>query len=159
MNCSAIMCSLNFDFWKMVAALVGIFAAYTAYQQHLTAKSKLRLDLFEKRFSVFAGTRRFLSQILQQGTATYEHLVAFRAATVEAPFLFKSDLVEYLEEVDRRALLENTLRLKYAELPVGDERAQLVQQAHDEIAWLTGQIRELKTRFGPYFSFSEDGAI
>ena len=68
------LCHMTFDFWKVATVLIAVFAAYTAFQQYQVSKNKLKLDLFEKRFSVFVGTRMFLSLILQKGTTTIEDL-------------------------------------------------------------------------------------
>src|SRR6266536_2186582 len=140
------------DFWKLLTVLVALFAAWIALQQYRVARNKLKLDLFEKRFSVFAGTRKFLSLQLQKGDVALDDLF-YRASIAEADFLFEEDLVKYLWEIDRRALGLHTTTETMKPLPVGDERSRLGQRWSDEIGWLNGQLPELKKQFGPYMSF------
>ncbi|MBI4190997.1 MAG: hypothetical protein HY525_10725 [Betaproteobacteria bacterium] len=47
------------DFWKLLTLLVAVFATYVAYRQYALGRERFKLDLFEKRFAVFAATRRF----------------------------------------------------------------------------------------------------
>ena len=141
------------DFWKLLTVLVALFAAWIALQQYRVARNKLKLDLFEKRFSVFAGTRKFLSLLLQKGDVALDDLFSYRASIAEADFLFEEDLVKYLREIDRRALGLHTTTGTMKPLPVGDERSRLAQRSSDEIGWLTDQLPELKNQFGPYMSF------
>ncbi len=141
------------DFWKVVTVLVALFAVWIAFRQYQVARNKLKLDLFEKRFSVFAGTRKFLSILLQKGDVTLDDLFSYRASIAEADFLFGTDLVQYLLEIDRRALGVHTTIETMKPLPVSDERSRLAQRWSDEIGWLTDQLPELKKHFGPYMSF------
>lgn len=55
---------MDFDYWKLTTVVLAIFAAYIAYQQYRLGREKFKLDLFEKRFAVFSGTRRFHTHIL-----------------------------------------------------------------------------------------------
>jgi hypothetical protein len=44
--------------------VVALLGAYFAYQQTSTAKRKLRLDHFDKRFAVFNAARNFIGRAL-----------------------------------------------------------------------------------------------
>lgn len=143
----------DIDFWKGVTILVGMFAVYVAYQQLRTARAKFKLDLFEKRFQVFAGTRKFLSMILQKANVDLGALFDYRAAIGEASFLFGNHLTDYLAEIDRRALHLHTLHETMEPLPRGDERSRLANEISEELKWLIDQLPELKKRFGPYMRF------
>jgi len=144
---------MDLDFWKLVTILVAAFAAYVAYQQFRLGREKFKLDLFEKRFSVFAGTRRLLSRILADGDIKLENFFEFRAAVAEATFLFGTDITVYLDEIDKKALRLNSLREEMRPLPVGDERTRLAGEISDTLGWLTGQLPELRVRFAPYMKF------
>lgn len=144
---------MDLDFWKLVTILVAGFAAYVAYQQFRLGREKFKLDLFEKRFSVFAGTRRLLSQVLTDGDIKLEYLFEFRAAVAEATFLYESDITSYLDEIDKKALHLNALREEMKPLPVGAERSRLAGEISETLGWLTDQLPQLKIRFAPYLKF------
>ncbi len=46
---------------SIIATFIAAIAAWIAVQQYFLAKGKLKLDLFEKRFSVYKGVQVFLS--------------------------------------------------------------------------------------------------
>jgi hypothetical protein len=58
---------MDIDYWKLTTVFLAALASYVAYQQYRLSREKLKLDLFEKRFSVFAGVRRLLTHILRDG--------------------------------------------------------------------------------------------
>ena len=144
----------DIDFWKGVTILVAVFAAYVAYHQSRTAREKFKLGVFDKRFQVFAGARKFLSLILQRAKIDLASLFDYRAAIGEASFLFGDDLTDYLGEIDRRALHLYTLHETIEPLPSGAERSRLASEISDELRWLTEQLPELKKRFGRYMRFA-----
>jgi hypothetical protein len=58
------------NFWKFATVAVAVVTLYIAFQQFWLAKEKLKLDLFEKRFAVFAAARDFLSKVAQSAAVT-----------------------------------------------------------------------------------------
>ncbi len=141
------------DFWKLVTVLVGLFAAYVAYRQYALGREKFKLDLFEKRFALFAGTRRFLTHILDDGNASLQHLFEFRASVAEATFLFDDDITDYLNAIDAKALQLWKLTETIRPLPAGQERTKAAGDISEAVEWLTNQLPELKIRFSPYLKF------
>jgi hypothetical protein len=50
------------NFWKFATVALAVLALYITFHQFWLAKEKLRLDLFETRFAVFAGGQAFSFQ-------------------------------------------------------------------------------------------------
>jgi hypothetical protein len=142
---------------KVVNALgvviVAIFVAVIQFRQYRTARAKFKLDLFEKRFQVFAGARRFLSTILRDAKTNLEDHSKYRAEIAEADFLFGADVNEFLKEIDRRSL--NLWQCDKTREGVSDrdERVRLSKQVTEEVTWLIEQLPLLKPRFAPYMEF------
>lgn len=82
---------MDFDYWKLTTFIVAGFAAYIAYRQYRLGREKFKLDLFEKRFKVFAGVRLFLTHVLRNSNVTMENIWEYRAAIGEASFLFSGE--------------------------------------------------------------------
>ena len=141
------------DFWKLVTVLIAAFASYIAYRQWVLGREKFKLDLFEKRFAVFAATRKFLTHVLTAANVSIEQLFEYRAGIAEGTFLFDDDITDYLKSIDEKALRLHTTMEVMASLPVGDDRARASAEASDLIRWLTDQLPELKIRFAPYLKF------
>lgn len=134
--------------------IVGLFVAFIAWQQWRVAESKLRLDLFDRRYKVFEATRQFVAGIMREATFSDAQLFAFYAATSDAKFLFGEDVVDYLKQIRERS---NDMRMHqqlFQPLQVGEERSRHVQIAHDQLLWIGEQLTEMSTVYSPYLSFS-----
>lgn len=151
------------DFYlTLTPLLIAIIALYISYNQYKVNRDKLRLDLFEKRFSVFSGTRILLTVVLQKGDLSLEDLFGYRASIAERSFLFDKDIEEYLKEIDKRALklltTNKMLRNDNAdrkELSDADKkkRSDACDIIHEELTWLTDQLPLLNEKFSPYMKF------
>ncbi|MGB7543654.1 MAG: hypothetical protein WBM28_16765 [Burkholderiales bacterium] len=141
------------DVWKLLAVLLAGFAGYIAYQQFRLGREKFKLDLFEKRFSVFAATRKLLSIILTEANVSLEQLFEYRAAVAEATFLFESDITGYLEEIDKKAFRFRFTNEQMRIVPVVENRDKVVEENYVILGWLTDQLPLLKLKFAPYLKF------
>ncbi len=139
--------------WKFLTVIVAVVGAWIAYRQHFLAREKFKLDLFEKRFAVFSAVRTFLSHIMSEGKLDYGSLATFRGATAEASFLFGDDMTSYIGEIDTRAMRMKKLAISYKDMPIGDQRSQLVEEESQELVWLIDQLPMLKSKFEPYLKF------
>lgn len=140
----------------IASTIFGISAIFFAYQQWKINTSKLKLDLFEKRYAVYDGVRKFLSVILSEATFTDKDLFQYYADTSDAEFLFGSEVVTFIDKVKRKSLRMRTLQKKYDRLPTGEKRSELVEKEHVELEWLMGQLSQLRKVFSPYLSFSKE---
>ena len=117
------------DYWKLLTVLLAVFAAYIAYQQFRLQREKFKLDLFEKRFQVFAASRKLLSIILQDARLELKDLFEYRGAVAEAAFLFGEDITTYLREIDKKALRMHSLHDKLKGISPGEERSKIVEES------------------------------
>jgi hypothetical protein len=85
----------------LVALAVGVLAAYIAWQQHRTARAKLKLDLFEKRYAIFESTWAFLSKAVQAGAGD-SPLTGFDVLIPQASFLFGRNVEAYMREASAK---------------------------------------------------------
>lgn len=141
------------SFWQGVIVLIGMFTAWTAWSQYSINKEKLKLDLFEKRFSIFKATRKFLSIVLRDAEISLEDIYEYRANTSEVDFFFKKDVIDYLKEIDNRALKLRTLEEKIKDLSKGDELSKKVENIDECLEFFESKLPELKTVFNPYMKF------
>lgn len=98
------------DYWKLTTVVLAGFGAHLAYQQHWLGREKFKLDLFEKRFAVFAGTRLFLTRpgSWMPGDCTISNRYGSTALIGAATFLFDDDITVYLEQIYKRAVSLHT---------------------------------------------------
>jgi hypothetical protein len=131
--------------------VVAIIGGYFAYQQAATARKKLRLDHYDKRFAVFNAARTLLGRVLALGEAKIEDQQAFLAGTVGATFLFKDPgLSTYLDELIERAheirFLQNDLEKAHDDA----DREKARRAYTDARQWLRDQYKVLEEKFRPH---------
>jgi len=141
------------NFWKAFTAFISLAVAYIAYQQFRLGREKMKLDLFEKRFAVFAAVRRFLSAIAAEGKCSMEQLSEYRRFVAEASFLFESDITTFIDEIDKHALQLWLIKEKDSATPLGEEKVRLADAWGREMTWLMNQLPELRPKFAPYMKF------
>lgn len=130
-----------------LSAAVGL----VAWLQWHVARNKLRLDLFDRRYKVFEGTRKFLQ------TASFENgeLRLFKFATADAEFLFGSDVVEWLAEIREKAAHLITVRTLLARPKDDDDLAKLAEAQEADLLWLANRTDTLTKVFAPYLGFAK----
>ena len=85
--------------------LVAALGGYFTYHQVVTAKRKLRLDLFDKRFAVFNAARNYLGKAYASGRTEIGDDQKFGIETLGAAFLFEGpEITNYLDELSRRII-------------------------------------------------------
>jgi hypothetical protein len=142
-------------FFSIATLFLSIAVVVIAWQQWRVAESKLRLDLFDRRYKVYDATRKFLSVIIREARFTNSDLFEFNAGTSDAQFLFKPDVAEYLAEIRRQALhLRTTRELLKKPRITDDELARLAQAENDDLSWLGDQIIAMTKVFAPYLGFA-----
>src|ERR1051325_9796179 len=109
-------------FWTYFLApiatlIVGLGVVFIAWQQWKLSHTKLRLDLFDRRYKVYDATRKFLGGIMSEATFSDSQLLAFYAGTSDAEFLFGSDIVDYIEQIRKRSLHMRMLKNRFQLLP------------------------------------------
>jgi hypothetical protein len=85
-----------------VPAIAGV-GAYLARQQVIIARTKLRHDLFDRRFKVFEAARRFLVAVMRSGKMSVPDLNEYTAGMLDAQFLLSQEVHAYLFEIRKRA--------------------------------------------------------
>ncbi len=138
-----------------ITAFLAAIVAWTGYQQHKLSKDKFKLDLFEKRFAVYQGVRRFLSQILQNSLPDKDTFMEFAISTQEAAFLFDPKVSNYIDSIRTKALKIETVHKKHENLGPCDEKSRLVDKEHEIFEDLVNDLRTLDHIFMPDMKFSK----
>lgn len=135
----------------LLTPTVAILGFFIAYRQWCLAQNKLKLDFFDRRFSVFEAARTLITSILTSGTAKDEELLKFLFATREAKWLLDTSVAEYLnEQLYFKAIDLQTLAAELEGVPVGEERAKNVRAQADVKKWFAAQHKVLDEKFSPY---------
>ena len=135
-----------------VALIIGLIAAGIAWRQYQTAKAKLKLDLFEKRYAIFEQVWGCLSAVVQ-GELEDHPSTAFSNIIPQTGFLFGSDIQAYLKDIVAKRIdlkmIESKARANSNVVLQEDigNRLALMQWFADEAT--TG----CKAKFAPWLDF------
>ena len=143
-------------FSTLVTVTIAGVAVLIAYQQWAVNKATLREKLFDRRFIVFRETQAFLSEIFREAKFSEASFLSFSDTCQRARFLFGKPMHGYLEEVRRRAGKMSLLHVQLKIMPVGEQRNNTSDLAHNELMWLIDQLKSIFDRFEPYLGFEKD---
>ncbi|MCW7555699.1 hypothetical protein NX722_24335 [Endozoicomonas gorgoniicola] len=131
--------------------LVACIAAFIAFRQWRTAQNKLKLDLFEKRLSIYHSTTAFISSVMTSGKASDDEIRKFMIGTREAKWLLSKEIALYLDEqIYNKAIDLQTLHSMLEGEPVGDVRTKNVTEQAEIKKWLAAQFSVIDEYFKPY---------
>lgn len=139
--------------FTIITITIGIFVAYTGYNQYRLGKEKFKLDMFDKRYGVYKNTQVFLTKILRDAKIEMNDILEFRAGTQDSVFFFKEDIPNYLKNTDNKALELWEIHENLDGAPKGEERSKMCRSQTELLGWLTSQLPELKNKFAPYLEF------
>jgi hypothetical protein len=77
---------------------IAMFAAFIAFGQWWTARQKLNLDLFEKRFEVYKDLRNVISEAIQLGRVQ-QHAGLMNEVFARSQFLFGDEINSSLTKI------------------------------------------------------------
>src|SRR5262249_43821581 len=87
----------------LLTPVIAGLAIWIAYQQHRTARDKLKLDLFDRRFKVYRGVMDFLGEVNKDAKPTREAFSAFYRETDPTRFLFEGEVRDFIEVIRVKA--------------------------------------------------------
>lgn len=133
--------------------LIAIITVYIAYQQYHINKQKLKLDLYEKRYRIFKETKKLLHKINQDGAIDTIELRDFGFNTNDKVFLFNEDIVEFIEEIKRKAIDISFNKDEIEKAPDLVVRNLLREEKHTLTRWFTSEYINIESRFLIYLDF------
>jgi hypothetical protein len=135
----------------LLAPIVAVLGSFIAYRQWRLAQNRLKLDLFERRFSIYEAARNLLSSIMTSGKAKDEEVFKYMAATREAKWLLNASIAEYVDkDLYHKAIYLQTLAAELEGVPVGEVRTKNVYAQAEIKKWFMAQYEVLDEKFAPY---------
>jgi len=136
----------------LLTPTIALAVAWVSFQQWRTARAKLNLDLFDKRYAVYRGATEAIGEITRHGgcknNASFKLMMN---AWSESQFLFGPEVQHFLDE-----MLDVIIAIQSAEHVIedshldGDERAAQVKIKWDGVKRLSKERKRLVSVFKPY---------
>ena len=148
-------------FEALLTPTIAVVTAYVAYQQWRVNRTRLDLDLYERRLAIYKALEQFHDEINIPGSIRYPMVTKLRSFIAEARFLFPTEIENYLDRLSTKAFRAATLREDLHPdsgepgLPIGESR----NNAANEESKLVDEIRgpmwdESKKLFRKYLTLA-----
>lgn len=141
-----------------ITLVIGVVAAYIAYQQYNVNRNKFRFELFETRLNSYQNLLAFFSEIVKSGAMNASYLYLLRDVMKDSEFLFGSDVSDYLREIESKSLIMLKLNPKiYGKggLPIGDARNLACEESNEILNWFGAQLQYAHNKYKPYLHLGE----
>jgi flagellar biosynthesis GTPase FlhF len=140
---------------KILTLILACFGAYIAFQQYRINHQKLKLDLFERRYAVFDAVKQLIHQVISEASVDNRHINEFKINTADAKFLFKDDVINYLQEILNKSIELKMYQTKLRAMPDENERSEIIDKEHNVILWFTEELNCFQNSFMPYMGMRE----
>ncbi|MGP8259925.1 MAG: hypothetical protein ACLQM6_08245 [Acidobacteriaceae bacterium] len=145
----------------VATVIIAGYVACIGTVQWFTAREKLRLDLYNRRFEVYASTMDYMQTVMvwklvSEGKRV-EQREAFIRAMFESDFLFEDNprIQSLLDEFNNRSFAMVYFHQRYGEpkalqLP---DFGQNHKEYESNVQWILNARESLKTMLTPYLAF------
>lgn len=141
--------------------VIAIYVASIGTFQWFTARDKLRLDLYNRRFDVYLAALDFMQALMVWSsvpdTERLPKRIAFIRASRESRFLFADDprIVQLLDEFNTRSFkvtgYVEELSKYVAIMP--KETLAAYDEKQSSLEWIMASISKIETLMMPYLAF------
>jgi hypothetical protein len=139
------------DMVSYIAAIV----AFIAFLQWVTARQKVVLDLFDKRFALYEELRGVIGRHVTHGVTSVEDTQKFTLAASRAQFLFGPEITSYLEE-RRIDLSRASFEHMHPPGPLPEERRKAREDDHvARLDRLSNFYRDFDMLVAPYMKHTQ----
>ena len=145
------------DWWPVIQGLgtltVAGIVAYIAWQQHDTARTKLKLDLFDRRYAIYRGLMDLFAAV-EEGKIDAA-LPVYYKNTHPKRFLVDSDVLEFMDNVRATAVNFNRLHKRRAENPDQPPEQKFLDAESAAIDWLIDAQEKAAPVFFKHLDFRQ----
>jgi hypothetical protein len=135
------------------APAIACFGAYISYKQWQLGQYKLKHDLFEKRWLIYATTHDAIALFLNGSEeAKLKQYGDLKVKIVGAKFLFPPDVCTYLNDISNQIYEIRTLEHS---IQIGiQSREDIIQDHKRSYEWLEDQLVVLSNKMKPYLDLT-----
>lgn len=136
------------------ALLAALITGYFAYKQWKTARNKLKLDLFEKRFKVYDAGMEIIREVVKPSEGYGNRLTELTNAVSGARWLLSTEVDEHLKELLVRAWKRVALEKGLDENGISlEQREEEIADYHiDTQAFITSELDHLNKVFEKFLA-------
>ncbi|WP_175022574.1 MULTISPECIES: hypothetical protein [Burkholderia] len=139
-----------------LSPIIAIAAGWIAWQQVRINRNKLKLDRFDKRFTVHEAAMTFVAKVATRGNVDTAEMNEFIAKTRGTRFLLSKEIADYLDEIYRNAGRLRSVSISMEALTLSDEVRQKFSDKWLELnEWFQKQLDVIPEKFSPFLSIDD----
>jgi hypothetical protein len=136
--------------------VVALLVALIAWREWIVNRTRLRVELFDRRYKVYERLTGFLADVLINGRVAPNSDIELLRDTKQAHFLFGGDPVvkDVITSIYKKAVALHALE---AELPAlsGQERTDNLEAQREIKEYFSQQLNLMELTFEQYLGISE----
>lgn len=138
-----------------IQADIGRRQAETATQSMATARTKLRLDLFEKRLAIYEALMDVVNKTQRRATITHEDVYALQQGAKSASWLFDVQTADYIQGVSSAAFSLANVYEEIEHEPEVEGRRLLRARKNQLLESFDLHDKKLRQMMEPYLRFTD----
>lgn len=140
----------------LMTPVIGFLGIWIAFRQHKSQQYALRRDLMSQRLAIFDAVRELLEDGLKNRLPPIEAVDRFNKATVSAVFLFRPEVVNYLDELRKKYLDIWSISAQQAEEGFESQLEEKVMLAkrRELRSWMRTQLLDARDVFKAHMDLS-----
>jgi hypothetical protein len=141
----------------LLTPVIALVTTYIAIQQYRTSRLKFKLELFEKRYAIYQGVKKFILSAVREANLSNDDFFNLNEETQDAFFLFDERVDKYTDELRSKGARLKYLneRLSDQSVSIGEERSKLAEEDAELNTWFGNQLSESKQVFKKYLRVSQ----
>ena len=143
----------------LLTPVIAVLTVLIAWRQYKTAKQKLTFDLFDRRLRIYEDVKNYLLLIIRDGDVEFDESSQFRNSVSEAEFLFRKEVIQYIDTIYQRAIKLRDWNRQYRDYsqtkPEGYEHDRVTSGIQIESEWLAAQLELSKKIFRKYLDIAK----
>jgi hypothetical protein len=137
----------------LLTPIIAILSLLIAANQWITAKRKLKLDLYEKRLVVYAATRHAIGEIVTSGQTNPQIEVMFLQGIAGSKWLFDKKMVAYLnDDLWKEIINVGTIQEMTEGMPPGEELSKWIEKRSKAKNTMNKHLQLIDDRFYPFLN-------
>ncbi|WP_031359287.1 hypothetical protein [Caballeronia sordidicola] len=139
-----------------LSPIIAVVGGWIAWQQVRINRNKLKLDRFDKRYSIYEASMNFATSIIADGKLTSASYEEFLAQTRGARFLLNKEMADYLEQLNTNAVKLNGVLHSQERPSITEEQwAKYGDRITEITTWFQQQLEVIPERLGPFLSVKD----
>jgi len=148
---------------EIATVVIAVYVSFIGTLQWITARQKLRLDLYNRRFDVYLVAFDFMQALMMWSSISIEERrpkrIAFIRAVRESRFLFADNLriPNLLEEIEKRSFKVTGFVEELSQYMgiMPNETLAAYKEKESGLEWIAGSISQLEMLLVPYLAFGQ----